>query len=135
MRLVYLARPEDEGRKVYHVLKNTLSLSAEQIKRLKRAGAVYVDGKGVFMDRRLAPGETLEADLAATETAPDFPPEEGELDIIFENDAFLGEAHRDAGKLRLRVCPSQIRPAQCPLREPAGSGHLRRRPLRPERPL
>ncbi len=89
MRLVYLARPEDEGRKVYHVLKNTLSLSAEQIKRLKRAGAVYVDGKGVFMDRRLAPGETLEADLAATETAPDFPPEEGELDIIFENDAFL----------------------------------------------
>ena len=89
MRLVYLARPEDGGRKVYHVLKNTLSLSAEQIKRLKKAGAVYVDGSPVFMDRPLSPGETLSADLSAAEPEPEFPPERGELEVLYESDWFL----------------------------------------------
>ncbi len=89
MRLVYPATAGDEGRKVYHVLKNTLALSAQQIKRLKRAGAVYVDGESVFMDRRLVPGETLEADLAAGEAAPEFPPEDGDVDVIYENGGLL----------------------------------------------
>lgn len=89
MRLTYPAGPEDEGRRVYNILKGPLRLSAEQIKRLKRAGAVYVDGESVFTDRVLRAGETLEADLDAVEREPEFPPEDGELDIIFENDALL----------------------------------------------
>ena len=65
MTLSYPVGPEDEGRKVYHILKNTLRLSAGEIKRLKSAGAVFVDGESVFMDRRVRSGERLEADLAS----------------------------------------------------------------------
>lgn len=89
MKLTYTATDRDEGRKVYHVLRNDLRVSAEGIKRLKAANAVTVDEEPVHMDRRLVPGETLIADLALIEPAPDFPPERGELDVLFENDAYL----------------------------------------------
>lgn len=89
MRIEYRACQRDADRKVYHILKNELRLSARQIKRLKYAGAVFVDGESVFMDRRVRPGELVWAELSAAEPSPDFPPETGELDIIFENEALL----------------------------------------------
>ncbi len=98
MRLRYTASERDEGRKVYSVLKNELRVSAGGIKRLKAANAVTVDGEPVWMDRRLRAGETVEADLDLTEAAPDIPPERGELDVIFENEAYLA-VNKPAGML------------------------------------
>lgn len=89
MKLTYEAGERDAGRKVYHILKNTLGLSAGAIKRLKIAGAVTVNGETVFMDHRVEPGDTVEAALDLIEAAPDFPPERGELEVLFENPAIL----------------------------------------------
>lgn len=98
MKLEYTAGERDGGRKVYNILKSELRVSAEGIKRLKAAGAVTVDGVPVFMDRRMEPGQTLEADLSLTERPPDFPPERGETDIVFENEAYLA-LNKPAGML------------------------------------
>lgn len=98
MRLEFEAGPEDEGRKVYHVLKNRLRLSAEQIKRLKRADGAAVDGTPVHMDFRLSPGQRLTADLDAVESPPEFPAERGPLDVIYENEALLA-VNKPAGLL------------------------------------
>ena len=98
MKLTYKAGERDDGRKVYHVLRNDLRVSAEGVKRLKAADAVTVNGESVHMDRRLAPGETVIADLALIESTPDFPPERGGLDVLFENDAYLA-VNKPAGML------------------------------------
>lgn len=98
MKLSYIASERDEGRKVYHVLRNDLLVSAEGIKRLKAAGTVTVDGVPVRMDRRLTAGERVEADLTLAEPSPDFPAERGELDILFENEAYLA-VNKPAGLL------------------------------------
>ncbi len=98
MRLEYASVERDDGRKVYHVLKNELHLSAEQIKRLKRTDAVAVDGEPVRMDRRLNPGETVTVELDGIETPPGFPPERGTVDVIFENEALLA-LNKPAGLL------------------------------------
>lgn len=96
MKLTYTAGEGDAGRKVYHALRNGLGLSAGAIKRLKYGGSVAVNGEPVFMDRRLLPGDLLTAELA--EAAPDFPPERGELEILFENEALLA-INKPAGML------------------------------------
>ncbi len=98
MTLTYLCGERDTGRRVYHVLKNELRLSAEQIKRVKRAEAVTVDGAPVWMDRVLAPGETVAVALEKLETPPDFPPERGPVEVIFENEALLA-LNKPAGLL------------------------------------
>lgn len=98
MKLIYRAAERDGGRRVYHVLRNELHVSAEGIKRLKSADAVTADGRPVHMDYRLTPGETVEADLSLAEPAPDFPAERGELDILLENDAYLA-VNKPAGML------------------------------------
>lgn len=96
MKLQYDATENDAGRKVYHILKNALGLSAGAVKRLKAAGGVTVNGKPVFMDHRVEPGDTVEA--ALSEAEPDFPPERGELEILFENQGLLA-INKPAGML------------------------------------
>lgn len=98
MKLVHTASERDGGRRVYHILRGDLRVSAQGIRRLKAADAVTVDGVPVHMDRRLAPGETLVADLALIEPAPDFPPERGEPDVLFEDDLYLA-LNKPAGML------------------------------------
>lgn len=98
MTLTYLCGERDADRKVYHVLKNELRLSAEQIKRAKRVEAVAVDGTPVWTDRRLVPGETVTVALEKLEAPPDFPPEQGPVEVIFENEALLA-LNKPAGLL------------------------------------
>ena len=98
MTLTYVCGERDAGRRVYHVLKNELRLSAQQIKRVKRAEAVAVDGASVWTDRILAPGETVTVALERLETPPDFPPERGPVEVIFENEALLA-LNKPAGLL------------------------------------
>lgn len=98
MKLKFEAGEPDAGRKVYHILKNALGLSAGAIKRLKAAGAVTVNGETVFMDRRVEPGDVVETELGRSETAPDFPPERRELEILFENQGLLA-INKPAGLL------------------------------------
>ena len=60
MKLRYTAGQDDNGRRVYGILKKELRLSATLIKRLKTADGILVDGAPAFTDRPVAPGETVE---------------------------------------------------------------------------
>ncbi|MGM9521244.1 MAG: RluA family pseudouridine synthase [Oscillospiraceae bacterium] len=98
MKITYTAAEADDGRKVYSVLKKELALSATLIKRLKSTGGITVDGEAAFTDYRLKPGETVEAELSLSEREPDFLPEHGELQVLFEND-WLIAVNKPAGML------------------------------------
>ena len=89
MKLTYTAGERDEGRKIYHVLRRDLKLSSTQVKRLKVAHGVLLNGVSVFTDFRVKAGDTVAADLSVAEDVPDFPPERGTLDILYENAAYL----------------------------------------------
>ncbi len=89
MRLSYTAKESDVGRKVVHVLKRDLRLSGATISRLKKPGGVTVNGQSVYMDYPLAPGDAVEVDLLVTEKPPDFEPERGDIEILFESDWFV----------------------------------------------
>lgn len=98
MRLEYRATERDEGRRVYYILKGEMRLSARQIKLLKRGDAVEVDGTRVYTDYRVRPGQLVSVELDAAGREPEFPPEAGELEIIFENGALLA-VNKPAGLL------------------------------------
>ena len=89
MRLSYMAGPEDEGRKIYNVLKGQMRLSATQIKRLKDAGGVFLNGETAFTTRRIHAGELIQVDLTLAERQIDFPPEKGPVDVLYEDECLL----------------------------------------------
>ncbi len=105
MKLNYIAAEGDTGRKVYGVLCRELSLSQTQIKRIKREGALTVNGAVVCMDYRLRPEDMVEIDLGPLERAPDYPPESGELEVLYE-DEWLLAVNKPQGML---VHPSHSR--------------------------
>ena len=87
MTLRYIARQEDEGRALRSVLRGSLRLSAAMVRRLKAADAFRVNGASVHTDCRLQPGD--EVSVILSEPAPDFPAEEGEVNILYEDEALL----------------------------------------------
>ena len=89
MIISYTAREEDKGRKVYSILRFEMKASAALTRRLKAAGAIYVSGVPVFTDYRVTPGETVSADIGAAEQPCDNVPEQGEIEILFENEGLL----------------------------------------------
>jgi 23S rRNA pseudouridine1911/1915/1917 synthase len=98
MILKYDVKETDIGRKVYSIMRRELRISATLTRRLKQAGAIFVDGIPAFTDRVLAPGETLEADIAAAEPACDVVPEEGSLELLYE-DAGLLAVNKPSGMI------------------------------------
>ena len=87
MTLRYTARPEDEGRTLRSVMRSSLRLSAARIRALKAADAFLVNGEAVFSNRVLHAGD--EISLTLTEPAPDYPAEDGEVRILYEDEALL----------------------------------------------
>jgi 23S rRNA-/tRNA-specific pseudouridylate synthase len=60
MVLRYTAGQTDAGRKVYSILRRELRISQTLTRRLKQAGGIRVDGRPVFTDYAVQPGETVE---------------------------------------------------------------------------
>ena len=89
MVLEYFASEKNAGKKVYTILRRELMISDTLTRRLKRTGAIRVDGAPVFTDRCLGPGETLAVDIAAAEQPCDLVPEEGTLSILYEDTGLL----------------------------------------------
>ena len=87
MKLCYPASPEDAGRPLRNVLRSSLRLSAAMVRRLKAADAFRVNGVSVHTDYRMQPGDVLT--LTLTEPEPDFPAENGELSVLYEDDCIL----------------------------------------------
>jgi 23S rRNA pseudouridine1911/1915/1917 synthase len=83
MILNYAVPASEAGRTLKSVLRGSLRLSAAQLRRLKAADALLVNGEPRYADHRLQAGDVLT--LVMTEDAPAFPPEEGPLAVLFED--------------------------------------------------
>jgi len=70
-------------------MRRELKVSAALTRRLKAADAITVSGVPVFTDYSLIPGETVQLDITAAEPPCDNLPEQGDLEILFENDGLI----------------------------------------------
>lgn len=77
---------ERQGR-LLTFLRRELRLSSSLVKRLKWENAFFVNGEPAHTDRILCPGDVISVRLA--ENLPEFPPEDGSLDILYEDEALL----------------------------------------------
>lgn len=84
MKLNHIAAREG---KLLSFLRGELQLSSSLVKRLKWQNAFLLDGQAVHTDHHVCPGMLIEVLL--DEPAPDFPPEDGELTILYEDDAMI----------------------------------------------
>lgn len=84
MELTHIA---DRSGKLLTFLRRELALSSSLVKRLKWQNAFLVDGRPVHTDCPVTPGQTITVIL--DEAAPEFPPEDGPLEILYEDEALL----------------------------------------------
>lgn len=85
----YLCSQKDEGRKVYHILRNELHISASLLKRLKNAKAIFLNGEPVYTTVTVKQGDVVSAEPILAERDADLAPEYGEIEILYENEAML----------------------------------------------
>ncbi len=87
MVIRYTVPASEDGRILKYLLRDSLRLSAAQLRRLKAADALWVGGERSRTDRVLHTGDELM--LLLTEDAPSFPPEEAPLTVLFEDEHLL----------------------------------------------
>ena len=75
------------GGKLVSFLRRELGLSSSLVKRLKWQGALRVNGVPVHTDHPVVPGDEITVIL--DEAMPEFPPEDGPLDILYEDGMLL----------------------------------------------
>ncbi len=73
--------------KLLTFLRRELGLSSSLVKRLKWQNAFLVDGDPVHTDFPVQPGQQITVIL--DEPEPEFPPEDGPLDILYEDESLL----------------------------------------------
>ncbi len=79
----------EAGRKLYGVLKRELMLSSSMIRRLKWTKGLFVNGELSYTTRILKTGDKVSVDVMSAEAESALIPEDGPLDIIFENDGLV----------------------------------------------
>jgi 23S rRNA pseudouridine1911/1915/1917 synthase len=79
--------PQESGMRLSRFLHGTLGMANGFISRLKPLNAFRVNGVVVHTDFLLTTGDLVQVDLAAP--PPEFPPENGPLDILYEDEAIL----------------------------------------------
>ena len=93
MELRHIATREG---KLYTFLRQELGMSAGLMNRLKWQDKIWVNGKPEHTDYFLRPGDEILVRLE--ENAPDYPAQQGELVILYEDDHLLA-VHKPAGML------------------------------------
>ena len=93
-RLVYIVTSKDEGREVQYLLKERLKIASGMIKVLKYNKGILIEGEPVRGTAIVKEGQTVTLLLNCLENnpellPPDIKPEEGVLDILYEDDAFI----------------------------------------------
>ncbi len=98
--------------KLLTFLRRELELSSSLVKRLKWQNAFLVDGAAVHTDFMVQPGSLITVLL--DEAEPEFPPEDGPLEILYEDESLLAvdkpagllmhpSFYRDTGTLANRI--------------------------------
>ena len=100
---MYLTHVARRDARLLSILRQELGMSSGLVKRLKYAGAYSVNGVAVHTDFPVKIGDFVRVCL--DEPTPVYPAEEGELDIVYEDD-FLIALDKPAGML---VHPSSAR--------------------------
>lgn len=77
-------------------LRNEMAMSAGLVNRLKWQNKIFVNGKPEHNDYAVQPGDVITA--ALDEETPDYPPEAGELTILYEDEHILA-VDKPAGML------------------------------------
>lgn len=86
-----------------HILKTELHISTGLMNRLKWNGGLRVNGESVHTDYPVTPGDVIT--LALDEPEPEYPAQEGQLHILYE-DPYLLAVDKPAGML---IHPSRAR--------------------------
>lgn len=73
--------------KLLSILRRELRLSDGLVRRLKPLEPFRVNGERAHTDRVIFPGDEIR--VLIEETAPDFPPEDGGLHIVYEDEALI----------------------------------------------
>jgi len=89
MILSHRVTREEEGRALLLILRQSMGLSSSAVKALKRNGGIEVDGALRFTIYEVKAGELVTADLARGEDESDNLPEDGELEILYEDEGLL----------------------------------------------
>jgi len=85
----YICLESDEGRKLYGILRRELALSLTQLRRIKPAGGIFVNGEQAHTDYRVKPGDRVHIRLDAVEKAPDLIPQDGPVEVLWESDGLM----------------------------------------------
>ena len=93
MELTHIA--QRQGR-LSSFLRNEMAMSAGLVNRLKWQNKIFVNGKPEHNDYAVQPGDVITA--ALDEETPNYPPEEGELTILYEDEHILA-VDKPAGML------------------------------------
>lgn len=94
MTLSYTVKEEDAGKKLFSILHYKMNLSTGLIKRLKHQTLMYVNDRAVYTDYRVQPGDVIR--LPLPEEHAEFPPEPGDLKILYEDEAIIA-IHKEPG--------------------------------------
>lgn len=94
MTLFYTIFPQDNGKKLFSILRYRMYLSSGYIKRIKHLTKFLVNGTPVYTNYIVSTGESISVTLP--EESADFPPEPGPLHILYEDDALIA-LHKPAG--------------------------------------
>lgn len=105
MVLRYTCTKTDNERDVYFVLREKLNISASLVKRLKKTNGIFVNDMPKYTNHLLQAGDIVCADVGLAEPPSDIVPQQGEIDILYENEGVLA-VNKPSGIL---VHPSHAR--------------------------
>ena len=104
-RFEYTLTTEDRDKPLKAIVKEQFAFSSRLMSRLRRAGAVKVNGEAVPNWIGLKPGDVVTVDMP--EERSEFPPEDIPLDVVYE-DEYLLVVNKQAG---LVVHPTKGNPS------------------------
>ena len=93
----YTVTEEHNGRVVEEYLKQVLQISGRKIQKLTRLNGILLNGKKVFLQKKLKIGDTLRI-LSLEDLTYGVEPEAGSIDILYE-DEYLIVLNKPAGLL------------------------------------
>ena len=103
-KLTAVAGAEDAGRRVKYFVRGDMGVSCGQFAALKQRGGLLVNGQPVHANHALCPGDTVTVLLedAARESAA---PEEGPVNVVYEDEDENGRSRRQNGDMSLIIQP------------------------------
>ena len=87
MKLSYTVTEAAAGKTLQTVCRKELLLSATQLRKAKAGAGLSVNGSSAYSNRILSAGDVVELQLE--ETPPDYPPENGTLNLLYEDELLL----------------------------------------------